>query len=127
MAFVVVVLVAVLAFFYVRSARRARQEWIRKLNLPGDWRWRDGDAVLRLAGRLDGGRFELNESGQVWRGDWSLTGNEMVLSGGERLERMDLHLFTPGRIGLEDERGVRRVFDRDAGNVVPLRIGDGPG
>ncbi len=59
MSFLVVVLVALLVFFYVRATRRARQQWLLKLDLPGIWYLQSDQAgsrqVLKLSGELDSG------------------------------------------------------------------------
>lgn len=125
LSLVVVIIVTAGVFFYVRASRGARRKWLEQLDLPGVWHWRDGDARLSLGGGLDRGQFELREGEGVWRGEWSLTGHTIYLQGHSRSESMDLHMFQRGSIGLEDSSGVRRVFSKEAGNVVALRPGKG--
>ena len=120
MPLLVVVAVAGLVFFYVRVTRRARERWLAQLDLLGNWHWRDGDARLSFSGARDQGRFELLDAGQTWRGEWRLQGHELRLMAPDRVESMDLNLFKAGQIGLEDERGVRRVFNKSSDNVVRL-------
>ena len=133
MSLVVVLLVGALAFLYVTSNRRARKDWIRKLDLKGRWHWQDGDATLVLTGGEDRGQFELREGGRVRRGFWQMQGHFLCLQHSKRAdgngkevaanlqERLDLHFFKPGSIGLEDEKGQRRVYVKETSNVVQLK------
>lgn len=142
MSVLVVAGVAVLAFFYIRMTRSARQKWLKQLDLPGRWRLMqpgEGETEeLWLQGALDRGDFVwqvqpnqidneadagTGESRPVrYEGRWRLVGHHLELSrSGKALEVWDLHLFQPGQIGLEDKQGVRRIFSKSVDNVVPLR------
>lgn len=120
-SFLLVVVVALGAFFYMRASRGARQKWLVKLDLPGRWLSEaDGQVEeLRLQGGLEKGEFVRIRDSQEERGVWKLSGHYLHLNQGE--ERYDLHLFKPGQIGLEDDAGRRRVYEKVTDNVVPLR------
>ena len=127
MSFVVVIAVSLAVFLYVRSSRRARQTWLEKLDLPGRWHGQhdapDGDnhgVELLLQGKADSGTFVLQEGQDAWRGEWQLLGHVLHLRGGTRQQSLDLHYFSPGCIGLENEAGVRRLYNKATTNVVPL-------
>lgn len=130
MSFFVVAAVAVVVFFWVKATRQARRDWLKKVELPGRWLAEDGDADYRaelsLQGGLDAGEFLLQRDGQSWRGQWRLQGHTLTLSGEGREQTLDLHFFSPGSIGLEDEQGKRRLYNKLADNVVQLRGGAGP-
>ncbi len=125
MSFFVVIAVAVVVFWWVKSARQARQDWLKKIDLPGRWLATDNEsdynAELTLHGGLDAGEFVLVRDDNSWRGSWRLQGHTLTLSGEGREQALDLHFFNPGSIGLEDESGVRRLYQKLADNVVPLR------
>lgn len=131
MSLIVVVAVSVLVFLYVRTSRRARQAWLEKLDLPGRWRCGqdtpdgtgadDGAVELLLQGKADSGAFVLQEGQTAWRGEWRLVGHVLHLTGAGREQHLDLHYFKPGSIGLENEEGVRRLYNKATTNVVPLR------
>ncbi len=127
MSFVVVVFVALLAFFYVSSTRRARQMWLKKLDLLGRWHWQEGDCALVLTGQRDGGEFQEHRDGEVLRGRWRIQGHFMYLvyvaedtKAVTAEQRFDLHFFKPGNIGLENDSGERRVYVKETSNVVSL-------
>ena len=58
---IVVGLVALGIFLYLRSTKLAKDNWLKKLDLPGLWHWQDGKATLTLTGGLDRGRFVARE------------------------------------------------------------------
>jgi hypothetical protein len=118
----VILAVAALCVFWVRANRQNRQRWLEKLDLPGSWRWEDHDGVLELQGALDGGRYRLHDDGSTEQGDWRLEGHELVLEPSSgTAARLDLRLFTEGKIGLHGPRLERRIYVKKRGNVVPLR------
>ncbi len=113
--------VAAIAFIWLRGAQRNRRTWLRKLNLPGQWRSDSG--ILTLAGGTDGGRYRLAEGTHREQGRWSLNGNQLQLApdSDEQSKRLDLRYFGPGEIGL-DGPGLRaRIYRRETDNVVPLK------
>jgi hypothetical protein len=132
MSLVMVVIVAAGVFFYVKGTRAARQQWLQKIDLPGQWQAQydnsdNGETrtqTLSLQGQLDAGNFVLQADENSWRGQWQLRGHVLHLQGEGRAQKLDLHFFGPGSIGLEDTTGVRRLYTRELNNVVPLR---GPG
>ena len=129
MSVVMVMVVALGVFFYVKGTRAARQKWLQKIDLPGQWQaeyeMSDGGATrkqtLSLQGKLDAGNFVLQADENSWRGQWQLRGHILHLQGEGRAQKLDLHFFGPGSIGLEDTKGVRRLYTRELNNVVPLR------
>ena len=121
MPLVIVVVVALLVFAYVRAKRKARQAWLLRLDLPGLWHWQQGDGQLALSGGLDAGSFLRREGGHESSGRWSLEGDKVVLAGQDYMQALDLHFFKPGNIGLEDEQGQRRIYVKETSNVVPLK------
>ena len=117
----VVAAVAVIAFIWLRGAQRNRLAWLKKLNLPGQWRCDAG--LLTLEGDLDSGRYRLQEGTGREQGRWSLNGNKLKLApdSGEKSKRLDLRYFGPGEMGL-DGPGLRaRIYQRETDNVVPLK------
>ncbi|XOV85058.1 MAG: hypothetical protein ACFHXK_08010 [bacterium] len=134
MSVVMVVVVALGAFFYIKGTRAARLKWLRKIDLPGQWQAEyettdEGSPrkqTLSLQGKLDAGHFVLQADNNSWRGQWQLRGHMLHLQGEGRTQKLDLHYFGPGSIGLEDTTGVRRLYTRELNNVVPLRGPDTP-
>jgi hypothetical protein len=118
----VIVAVAALCVFWVRASRQNRQRWLEKLDLPGVWRWEDHDGSLELQGALDQGRYRIRDEADAEEGDWRLENHELVLEPrtGEAI-RLDLRLFTEGKIGLHGPGREHRIYVKKRGNVVPLR------
>ncbi len=113
--------VAAIACIWLRGAQRNRLAWLKKLNLPGQWRSESG--ILTLAGSADGGQYRLVEGAHREQGRWSLKGNRLKLApdSDEQSKRLDLRYFAPGEIGL-DGPGLRaRIYRRETDNVVPLK------
>lgn len=132
MSLLVVVLIAGLVFFYVRGTRQARLGWLRKLDLPGRWLAvpAEGDTAdeagdaeeLILKGQIAQGDYVWVQQGKIQQGRWRVSGSQLELQqSGETSQVLDLHLFKPGQIGLEDQEGRRRLFHKALDNVVPLR------
>ena len=119
---VLVVAVALIAFLWVRGARRNRLAWLKKLNLPGRWHCATGELVLR--GNWNGGRYRLKDSGRDEAGEWRLEGSDLLLiaDGEADSTRHDLRLFVPGKIGINGPRLSHRIYERVADNVVQLGV-----
>jgi hypothetical protein len=126
MSLLVVIGVSLAVFLYVRSTRRARRIWLRKLDLPGRWCLQtqasqaDTSRELTLHGELDHGDFVYQVDGTRQSGQWRLTGHMLTLTGERATQTFDLHFFKAGNIGLEDNSGARLVFNKLGSNVVPL-------
>ncbi len=117
-----VVAAAVLtAVFWLRGARRNRLAWLRKLNLPGHWRSETG--ALRFQGGGDAGTYVLSEGATKEQGRWRLQGHDLILApdAEEPAKRYDLRLFKPGEIGIDGPGLARRIYRRQADNVVQLK------
>ena len=115
---VVLIVVALGAYVWVRRTRRRRARWLRRLNLPGTW-ISQGETreTLELSGEPGQGRFRMPDGA----GDWRLQGNilELAFDGGE-LRKLDLTFYDVGKIGLEAAPGQRRFYEKSAANVIPL-------
>ena len=133
MQMVVVAFVAICIFLYIRSKHLARRRWLQRLDLPGLWHWQDGKATLTLTGGYERGRFTAVELGKGHdetedsvgerreiEGEWLLSGHQLQLKAPGYAQTLDLTLYQPGSIGLEDETGVRRAYQKEVSNVVPL-------
>ena len=77
MSIVVVILVTALVLFYVRTSRNRRLNWLRRLQLVGTWKGKEGQ-ILRLSGRLDQGTFEWLQEETRRSGTWRLVGHTKV-------------------------------------------------
>ena len=117
MSLVVVLLVSGLVLFYLRASRNRRLGWLRRLQLVGTWVSQD-ETILRLAGSLDGGRFELVREAVRTTGDWRMEGHTLYLEESGQEVSYDLRLFRPGSIGLTDSSGVGRIYEKENDNVV---------
>ncbi len=139
MSLLVVLGVSLAVFLYLRAMRSNRRAWLKKLDLPGRWRLLPAPAAdgeeslpqseeLLLKGGVQQGDYvwtqqaPAGQSLQNRQGRWRVVGNRLELTedGGETVV-LQLHLFQPGQIGLEDSRGRRRIFSKSVDNVVPLR------
>ena len=122
----VVLVVAGLAFVWVRGTRRNRRRWLARLDLPGAWNWEGHDGVLEFGGGLSEGAYRLREPGREQSGTWGLTGHELELNpeAGAPV-RYDLRFFDDGKIGLAEAGGEARIYVKSSTNVVPLRRGKG--
>ena len=111
----------VIAFIWLRGTQRNRLKWLKKLNLPGQWRSDSG--TLTLEGDMDGGQYRLVEGTRRERGQWSLDGNHLKLApdSDDPPKRLDLRYFGPGEIGLDGPELRARIYRRDTDNVVPLK------
>lgn len=117
------------AFVLWRRSLGRRKRWLRRLALPGSWRWEGGDSVLSLSGELSSGSFLLREDGQQCSGRWRLLGHSLELhatQGDLTLSEsapyvFDLRLFETGTLGLDGPDRAKRIYQRGSENVVPLR------
>ena len=123
MSLIVVLLISGLVLFYLRATRNRRLDWLRKLQLVGTWLGQD-ETILRLAGRLDKGTYELIEKEHRTAGNWRLVGHTMFLENSGIEVSYDVRLFRPGSIGLTDSSGSGRVYEKKNDNVVSLNRGN---
>ncbi|MFW6093810.1 MAG: hypothetical protein ACODAC_07540 [Pseudomonadota bacterium] len=114
--------VTAICVLWVRGNRLNRRRWLERLDLPGMWMREDHDGVIELAGGLERGRYRLRDETEEEQGEWHLEGHDLVLEprAGAR-SRLDLRLFTEGRIGVHGPGRERRIYVKKKGNVVPLR------
>jgi len=119
----VLLVVTLLCFTWLRAAQRNRRHWISQLDLPGRWLWEGHEGVLELSGDLDAGLYRFIEPGGDETGRWSLRGHELLLDpdDGGSASRLDLRMFEEGKIGLHGPRRQRRIYVKQRSNVVPLR------
>jgi hypothetical protein len=89
----VVIAVCLVVLVWVRGARRNRERWLQRLDLPGIWRCDNEHGTLELSGELQSGTYRFREPDADEQGTWGLDG--------------------PGR--------ARRVYVKEPNNVVPLR------
>lgn len=121
MSLLVVVVVCVGAFFYIRTTRNARTAWLKKLGLVGRWHWDQGDCELILSGAPGGGTYVRIENEQKTQGAWKLQGHMIKLHTPDGLESYDLQYFQAGNIGLENAKGERRIYLKETSNVVKMQ------
>ena len=117
MSIVVVILVTALVLFYVRTSRNRRLNWLRRLQLVGTWKDKEGQ-ILRLSGRLDRGTFEWLQEETRRSGTWRLVGHTLFLRETGLENPYDVRLFQPGSIGLTDGKGIGQVFEKENDNVI---------
>ncbi|MEM7079159.1 MAG: hypothetical protein AAF513_11075 [Pseudomonadota bacterium] len=121
LSLLLVIVVAMAAYGYVRTTRAARQRWLQKLALPGVWHAEEGIDVLELQGELSGGSYVWSQAQARVQGHWHLTGHKLTLHAQDGVcSTYDVHLFRQGYIGLEDAAGQRLLLARHTDNVVPL-------
>lgn len=117
-----VIVVASVCALWVWRNHQQRQRWLERLDLPGTWHWEDHDGVLELEGELDGGRYRIREDGQDEQGSWHLEGHDLVLQPrAGSSSRLDVRLFTEGKIGVHGPGREHRIYIKQRSNVVPLR------
>jgi hypothetical protein len=121
---ILVIIVGVVAFIWVRGTRRNRARWLARLDLPGIWE-REGEwGRLELTGSLDRGHYRFSEggSGTDESGRWLLEGHTLKLTADTgQTDEYDLRLFQEGKIGIDGPRRERRIYQKVPSNVVPLR------
>jgi hypothetical protein len=124
MSLILVVLVAGVAYFWLRGTKLSRLHWLERLDLPGTWRWQDHDGTLELAGELSHGTFRKLEEGSILSGEWQLVGHELRLElSAAATITYDLRYFDAGKIGLRGADEESRIYVKTPNNVVPLRRG----
>lgn len=117
-----VIVVAAVCVLWVRANRISRRRWLERLDLPGTWEWEDHEGMLELDGDLDHGRYRLREGDQEEQGEWRLEGHDLVLTPRTgRSSRLDVRLFSLGKIGIHGPGRERRIYVKKRGNVIPLR------
>lgn len=122
----VVMVVGVVVFGWLRATRKNRERWLQRLDLPGTWSWEGQDGRLELSGGLSQGSYRLTEPGVEQRGKWLLRGHTMELTADNgNLEAYDLRFFDAGKIGLTRDGREARVYLKTPSNVVPLRSRNG--
>ena len=117
MSIVVVILVTGLVLFYLRASRNRRLNWLRRLQLVGTWKGKEGQ-ILSLSGRLDKGTFEWLHEETAYSGTWRLVGHTLFLRENGLEELYDVRLFQPGSIGLTDVKGTGQVFEKENDNII---------
>ena len=119
MSVLITLLVAGLVIFYLQSNRRARQMWLRQLDLPGQWQSQRNDGTLSLSGGMDAGQFQWRLGAKVDQGPWQYRGSILTLMGDERRE-FQVRFFQPGAISLTDNNDSSELFHKQSTNVVQL-------
>jgi hypothetical protein len=122
----VVLVVSVIVFSWLRAARRNRERWLQRLDLPGSWSWEGHQGRLELSGGFSAGSYRLLEPGVEHKGNWQLRGHtlELTAKSGD-LQVYDLRFFDKGKIGLSRDGRDARVYVKTPSNVVPLRSRSG--
>ncbi len=122
-----IIVTALLVTFWLRAVRRARETWLRSLNLIGRWELAaqrpDGEPrSLTLSGDLAAGNYMARDGDATAHGTWRLSGHTLTLepSGGAP-EQYELRLFEAGRIGLDGPGRRRELYVKRDSNVIPLR------
>ena len=119
---IVVIVVALACIVWVRANRQSRVRWLERLDLPGTWVWEDHDGHLELEGGLDQGRYRLRDGDQIEHGQWALEGHDLVLRPSQGTpSRLDVRLFTEGKIGIHGPGREGRIYVKKRGNVIPMR------
>ena len=119
----------VVAFLWLRSARRARLNWVRSLDLVGQWDLdssADGSTgearSLTLSAGPQAGPYVARDGDSIYRGTWRLTGVTLTLEpAGGRAAQYELRLFGVGRIGIDGPGRQREVYVKRDDNVIPFR------
>ena len=121
---VVVIVIAAIAFTWIRGAKRNRARWLAKLDLPGSWDREGNFGRLELSGVPDRGKYRFFEGagGNDEAGRWRLEGHVLRMSAesGE-VRDYDLRLFREGKIGIDGPGREQRIYQKIPSNVVPLR------
>lgn len=120
-------LIAGIAFVLVRNVQERRQAWLSRLALVGQWQG-EQDGVryrLELTGDPGSGEYREVSEGPAGRreesGRWRVAGNSMWFEPEHGAPcQCELRLFEAGRIGLHGPGRERRIYVREADNVVML-------
>lgn len=120
---VLVVVVAITAFYWARGAQRNRLRWLKRLDLPGTWYSENpgGAVTLELKGTLNSGDYVETTGERTEAGTWALIGHTLSFVSAGGTSDCDLRLFDVGRIGIDGPGRERRIYERQQNNVVPLR------
>lgn len=121
--------VVVVAFLWFSSARRARLNWVRSLDLVGQWDLDSsvdgstGEArSLTLSGGPLSGPYVARDGDTIYRGTWRLAGVTLTLEpAGGRAAQYELRLFGVGRIGIDGPGRQREIYVKRDDNVIPFR------
>jgi len=123
--------VFVLGFLWLRSLRRARMNWVRSLDLVGQWDLDPGGSgegssgearSLTLSGGPLSGPYVARDGDTIYRGNWQLTGDRLTLEPtGGRAAQYELRLFGAGRIGVDGPGRQREIYVKRDDNVIPFR------
>ncbi len=127
--YLIVAAVALAALFWFRSVQRARSNWVRALDLVGQW---DLDSAsegataearaLTLSGGPLAGPYVARDGDASYRGTWRLTGATLTLEpAGGRAAQYELRLFGAGRIGIDGPGRQREIYVKRDDNVIPFR------
>ena len=123
MPLILTILVALIVIFYVRSNKRAKQQWLTTLDLPGRWVMQTHNGFLQLEGGLSEGKFTLrmeDDAQQVRAGNWHFSGNSLVLSTQTGQRSYKVNFFRAGVLSLEEPDGTAMLYHKAASNVVPI-------
>ena len=122
--FLLTAIVAFLAFSWVRKTQRARQRWLTRVSLVGQWTTEveHGASVIEFSGGPAEGVYRERGPGREEQGRWTLHGAHLTLAAdGGRSVDYDFRLFEDGSIGIDGPGRERRLYARRVSNVVPLR------
>ncbi len=120
---VLVVVVAIGAYMWIRATRTRRERWLRRLNLPGVWvEQGENAATMEFSGSVAQGKFRVTSTSKDRRrGEWQLVGSVLVMTFDDgSKERHDLTFYDSGKIGLERAPGQRIYLQKTPANVIPL-------
>ena len=123
-----VAVVSLLVWTWVKGTRANRAKWLNSLNLPGLWHWETEDAYtgsLEMWGSVAEGGYRMRdgEPGAMFeqKGSWRVEGHSLIFEpDAGATEVYDLRLFEPGRIGLHSPRHPDRVYVKARNNVISL-------
>ena len=124
MPLILTILVTLIVIIYVRSNKRAKQQWLTTLDLPGRWVMQTADGYLQLQGGLSEGSFTMqakdSDEQQERSGNWHFSGNFLVLSTLTGRRSFKINFFRAGVLSLEDPDGTAMLYHKAATNVVPI-------
>ena len=123
MPLILTILVTLVVIIYVRSNKRAKQQWLTTLDLPGRWVMQTAEGYLQLQGGLSEGTFTMQaeeDLQQVRAGSWHFSGNLLVLSTQTGQRSFKVNFFRAGVLSLEDPDGTAMLYHKAASNVVPI-------
>ena len=123
MPLILTILVTLVVIIYVRSNKRAKQQWLTTIDLPGRWVMQTAEGYLQLQGGLGEGTFTMQseeDQQQVRSGNWHFSGNFLVLSTQTGQRSFKVNFFRAGVLSLEDPDGTAMLYHKSATNVVPI-------